>query len=520
MNVRGTARRVRFGRLVLDEGRGALVAPDGAETVLRPKTFELLRLLLDNAGRVVPRAEILDTVWPGLFVTDDSITQCVVELRRAMGAEAGALLRTLPRRGYMLEATVTTEAAPLAAAPLLSVRADDRPSIAVLPFRMAAMPPGEAYFADGIIEGIVHVLAGLDGLFVVSRGSALAFAQHSLDPRAAGQELGVRYVLQGGVRRAGGRLRVTTELSETERGTILRADQLDGEDSDLFEMQDRIAERVAAAILPQLKAEELARVMRKPPNSLTGYDLVLRALHQARFSEREANAGAEALLREALAAEPGYATALSYLALLRMVAVSEGWAADARAATAEAATHAAAAVAANPADPLALAVRGHTISYLDHDYGAAMRLLEQAMRLGPSCAWAWGWGSATSGYLGEAKQAIALAERAIRLSPLDPFAYLFEHLLSQAHYLDGDAAAALRWAERSLASNARHAPNQRVLIAALVALGRIEEARAAAAGLLATDPGFRLSAFAARTPLPEPVRGAFCARLREAGLPD
>ena len=156
----------------------------------------------------------------------------------------------------------------MTAAPMLSARADDRPSIAVLPFRMSASDPRQAYFEDGIIEGIVHVLSGLDGLFVVSRGSALAFA----------------------------RLRITTELSETARGTILRNDRYDGEADDLFEVQDRIAERVATTILPQVKAEELARAMRKPPTSMTAYDLVLRAPDEMRRLDQDAMLAARRLL--------------------------------------------------------------------------------------------------------------------------------------------------------------------------------------------------------------------------------
>jgi TolB-like protein len=520
MELKSPYRKIRFGRCTLDEGRGVLLSADGVESVLRPKTLELLRLLLDNPGRVVARGEILDAVWPGVFVTDDSITQCVVEIRKAMGAGGTEVLKTIPRRGYLLQAEVSAEAPAVQPVPtLLSPRVPEGPSIAVLPFRNDHHDPQEAYFADGIIEGIVHVLSGLDGLFVVSRSSALAFAQITTDARAAGRELGVRYVLYGGVRRAGGRLRITTELVDAQRGIILRADRHDGADADLFELQDRIAEEVAATIAPQLREHELAAALRKPPATLTAYDLVLRALDQAKRTEPEAMTRAEALLGEALKTEPAYATALSYLALLRMIRVSEGWAVDPAATVGEAAHYAEAAVEANPADPLALAVRGHTVSYLTRDYAAAMRLLERAMRIGPSCAWAWAWGSATAGYLGETEHAVRLAERAVRLAPLDPFAYLFEHLLSQAHYLHGALEPAVHWARRSMAANPRHAPNLRVLAASLVGLGRGAEAKEAARRLQEVDAGFRVSAFAARTPLPPAVRGAFCDRLLAAGLP-
>ena len=225
--------KVRFGCCVLDDGRGTLKAPDGTETVLRPKTLDLLRLMLRNPGRVVPRQDILDAVWPNLFVTDDSITQCVVEIRKAMGGAGPDLLKTIPRRGYLMTAEIEIEAANanlplLAAAPGLPA---DRPSIAVLPFRKDGADPQDAYFADGIIEGIVHVLSGLERITVVSRGSALALAESTVDPREVGQRLGVGYVLYGGVRRSGERLRITTELSETETGAVIRVDRHDGDAS-------------------------------------------------------------------------------------------------------------------------------------------------------------------------------------------------------------------------------------------------------------------------------------------------
>jgi TolB-like protein/Tfp pilus assembly protein PilF len=521
MEIKGSARKVRFGECLLDEGRGVLVAPGGAETVLRPKTLDLLRLLLANSGRVVPRAEILDSVWPGVFVTDDSVTQCVVELRKAMGACGADTLKTLPRRGYLLQAAVAEEApaAPPAPAPL-SRRADDRPSIAVLPFRASATDPQDAYFADGIIEGIVHVLSGLDGLFVVSRGSALAFAQTSLDPRAAGRELGVRYVLYGGVRRAGGRLRVTTELSETERGTILRTDRYDGVEADLFDMQDRIAEQAAGLILPQVKAEELARAMRKPPNSLTAYDYVLRALDKMRQLDRAAYDEARELFEQAIAAEPGHSLAYSYLAWWHALRLAQGWTTDSRETAVIAGRLATAALEREPSDAMALAARGYAVAYVEHDFVAGLQLLDRAVAISPSFALAWCFGAAIRCWLEQAEAAVAAAERALRLAPHDPFAFLYQHIMAQAFFTAGDLDQAVAWARSSDALNPRHAPNLRILAAAECALGRTDAAREAVARLLTVEPGFSLAAFAARTPVRGASRDRLLTLLRGAGAPD
>ena len=329
MQVFSGGRKIRFGHCTLDDGRGVLLAPNGTETLLRPKTLELLRLFLRNPGRVVGRSEILDAVWPGLFVSDDSITQCVVELRRAMGDVGTALLRTVPRRGYLLQAPVMVEEdQPVSALALLPPVQDDIPSIAVLPFRKFQPDPENAYFADGIVEGIVHVLSGLERLRVISRGSALALAERTVDPREIGRELGVRYVLYGGVQRAGERLRISTELSESETGNIIRTDRHDGVMSDLFALQDRIAEQAVVTITPTVREPELQRALRKPPANLTAYDLVLQGLDKLRLLDEENFSRARGLFERALTVDPEYSLAYTYKAWWHTLRIAQGWAVD------------------------------------------------------------------------------------------------------------------------------------------------------------------------------------------------
>ncbi len=513
--------KVRFGCCVLDDGRGTLKAPDGTETVLRPKTLDLLRLMLRNAGRVVGRQEILDAVWPNIFVTDDSITQCVVEIRKAMGSGGVDLLKTVPRRGYLMTAEIEVEAANGSLSKVNGgAMPADRPSIAVLPFRKDGSDEQEAYFADGIIEGIVHVLSGLERLTVVSRGAARAVAESTVDPREVGQRLGVRYVLYGGVRRAGDKLRIATELSETETGAIVRTDRYDGEVGDLFALQDRIAEQVVAAIAPQVRELELARALRKPPASLTAYDLVLRALDRMHRLDPESFAQARDLLAQAIAADPDYALAHTYLAWWHTLRIAQGWAADLRA-EADAATRAAdAAIARDRDDALALALRANAIGYVKHDFETAWLLSDRAVKLSPSCALAWSFGAALRCWLDRGEEAVNWAERALRLSPFDTLTFWHESILAQAQYTVGNHAEAVRWARRSLASNPRHMPTWRTLIAALVALGQEEEAREPAERLMRLDPDFSLGLMARRTPLQGRLRELFLERLRRAGLPE
>jgi TolB-like protein len=278
------ATRLRFGPFVLDEARASVVLPGGGERQLRPKSFDLLRHLVTNAQRVVTRAEILDVVWPGLFVTDDSITQCMTDIRRALGDAGGQVIRTVPRRGYLLQAEVTAEAVRITpangnAAMDVAPGPTETPSVAVLPFRGDPDRPDDRYFAEGIIEGIVHVLSGLEGLTVLSLGTSLAQAGHGPDLRSIGRALGARYLLRGTLRRSGGRLRLYCELVVAETGAVVRADLHEGADGDLFAFQDRISTDVAVTIAPRVREHELALARRKPPANLTAYDLVLQALN-------------------------------------------------------------------------------------------------------------------------------------------------------------------------------------------------------------------------------------------------
>lgn len=506
----------RLGGCVLDAERGVLCQGDGTETMLRPKSLELLLFLLRNRGRVVGRAELLDAVWPKVFVTDDSITQCVGEIRRAMGEGSAALLRTVPRRGYLL----SPETAAVAAPPVTSApRHDDRPSIAVLPFRKEYADPQEAYFVDGIIEGIVHVISGLEQILVVSRSSALAVAATTVETRAVGRELGVRYVLYGGVRRSRARLRISTELSETETGSIIRCDHYDGEATDLFDLQDRIAERVVATLAPQVRQHELLRALRKPPASLTAYDLVLQALDQLQRLDLPAFEQAQALLRQALLADPGYALAHTTIAWLHVLRIAQGWSADIAADAKAARCAASTAMEHDPNDALAMAICGSVLGYIHHEFGPARQLLDRAVATSPSCALAWSYGAALRSWLGLDAEAVEWAEHGLRLAPQGPFTFFHEHILSQTLYGAGRLQEAITWARQSLGSNPRHSPSWRVLAASLIGSGAQAEAEAAARRVMELEPNFSLNVLAWRTPLQGAARALFVERLSRAGLP-
>jgi adenylate cyclase len=395
-----------------------------------------------------------------------------------------------------------------------------RPSLAVLPFRTLQKDQSDAYFAEGMVDDIITALSGLKDLVVIARSSTQTFAGAPLDLRRVGHDLDVRYVVHGSVRRSGKMLRIVAELTEAQSGQVIWADRFDGELAELFELQDRIAMRVATAIAPHLRERELSRALRKHPGSMTAYDLTLQALDQLSMMDRASLERARELLEQAIAVDPDYAPAYSRLASLHLRWVAQGWSEDQMADAKEAASAARLAIERDRNDAVALAIYGHIQSYLIKDYGKAKDYLDRAMAVGPSCALAWGYSSLTCGYLGDYATAVARAERAVRFSPLGPDAFWFEHFLSQAYYLNGRYEDAVAWARMSDAHNSANAANLRCLIASLVVLGEMSEARQIAGRLLQLVPTFRLAAFRARTPLPGDVRDLFAERLKLAGLPE
>jgi adenylate cyclase len=395
-----------------------------------------------------------------------------------------------------------------------------RPSLAVLPFRTLQPDQSDAYFAEGMVDDIISALGGLKDLVVISRSSTQTYAGAPLDLRRVGYDLDVRYVVHGSVRRSGTMLRIAVELCEADAGEIIWAERFDGELADLFALQDRIAIRVATAVAPQLRELELSRALRKHPASMTAYDLTLQALDQLGRLDRASIERSRELLEQAIVIDPDYAPAYSRLASLHLRWVAQGWSSDEIADRKMAAAAARQAIERDRNDPVALAIYGHIQSYLLKDYQIASDYFDRAMAVGPSCAIAWGYSSLTRGYLGDYAEAVARAEKAVRLSPLGPDAFWFEHFLSQAYYLAGRCQEAAAWARMSDAHNSANTANHRCMVASLVAIGEVDEARRVADRMLQLVPEFRLSAFRARTPLRGEVRDLFAERLKMAGVPE
>jgi adenylate cyclase len=378
----------------------------------------------------------------------------------------------------------------------------------------------ERYFADGIVDEIIHALAALKDLFVISRGSSVSYSGPTLDVQRIGRELGVRYLLYGSVRRASGQLRIRTDLSDAETGTVVRSDEYDGDVSQLFAFQRRITTDVIRAIAPQIRERELVRAIRKQPQNLTAYDCVLQALDLLFRVDYESFSRSRGLLQQAIAYDPSYAPAHYYTAWWYILRVGEMGSSD-PVADAEAALHyASAALERDPDDALCLAIAGHVRSFLLKDYAGALPLLERAIAAGPSAAMAWTMSSITRGYLGDGATAVAHAEQAVRLSPLDAYLFWHEGVLGQAYYMVGEYEPAEEWTRSAFERNSSIRFNIRTLIATLAALGRTDEAAETARHLLRLQPDFRMGAYAQRCPFPRSILGQWLDRLRSAGLPE
>lgn len=489
---------------------------DARPLALGRRAVSLLRLLVERAGEPVSKDALVEAAWPGLAVADGNLTVQIAALRRTFAETPGCRgwIETLPRRGYRyVGPVVVTDGA--AATP---VAPPERASIAVLPFINMSDDPGQDYFADGMVDDIVTGLSRIKWLFVIARNSTLGYAGGVIDVKEVGRALGVRYVLGGSVRKAADRVRITGQLVDAVSGAHVWAERYDRRLDDVFFLQDEMALSVVGAIEPSLRRAEVERVRRTRPDSLDAYDLVLRAQPDVFSGMPERSAAALVLLSRALALDPGYALAHAFAAMahhnrfLRAGLHDEDRAASIR--------HAQTAIAEGQDDALALTFAGFSIGMDGHDRAAAFTAFEAALAISPSTALAYIFGSVILGWAGEAERAIEWGERALRLSPLDPWAFAACHSLMLGHFHRGRDEEAAKAAQRAIQFNPGHSISFMLLAASLARLGRLGEAKAAAARVLELQPGFRSSRQFAGVDCAPTLAAALGDALRTAGLPE
>ena len=397
--------------------------------------------------------------------------------------------------------------------------APDRPAIAVLPFSNLSGDPEQEYFADGVVDDIITALSRFKDLFVIARNSSFVYKGRNVDIQEVARDLGVRYVLEGSVRKVGQRVRINGQLIDAATRAHLWADHVDGGLEDVFALQDRITESVVGALMPSLRQAEIERARRKPPASLDAYDYVLRATPGV-VANTVVDAGAAiALLDEALRLDPEYAYAHALIATVYGIIFRSAVGDDAEAARRKAVAHARRALAIGSECSVTLASAGFMLLVADHDLAGARAALDKAVALNSSSALAFGRRALVLAMVGEDEPAIDDAQRALRLSPLDPSSYLPQTAIAIAHIGRREYAEALVWAHKAIAVNPRYPISYLFSIVAECARGNTAEARRLVSRLASTQPGFTPAMLAKLLDVfRDPLRSDSLATLRRAGL--
>ncbi|TQI73743.1 TolB-like protein [Bosea sp. AK1] len=516
------ARIFAFGPYRLDAGAGILFR--GTEPVaLGRRAIALLALLVEREGKPVAKEALFEKAWPAQAIEDSNLTVQIAAIRRMLDERGGSAswIETLPRRGYRYigpAVAIDDPDAATAAAASTQLALPDRPSIAVLPFSSLNGDRAQDYVAEGMVDDIVTGLARIKGLFVIARHSTAPYRERVLDVKQIGRELGVRYVLEGSVRKSGSNIRVNVQMIDASTGAHVWAERYDRASDDIFALQDEIALSAVGAIAPSIRRAEMDRVKRKRPDSLDAYDLVLRAQPDVDSGMPERVTRALGLLERAIRLDPGYALAYGNAAMCHhCLFLRAGWQEASRAASIH---HARLALIHGQDDATALTLAGFSIGMDGHDRGAAFTAFEAALAISSSSALTYILGSVMLGWGGEAEQAIVWSERGMRLSPFDPWAFAAFDAQAMSHLLRGRYKEACSAAYKSVHANPGHSITYVQLAAALAKLGRLEDAKCAAARVLELHPTFRFSRQFAGVNCAPALAEALGQALLLAGLPE
>jgi adenylate cyclase len=395
----------------------------------------------------------------------------------------------------------------------------DRPSVVVLPFDNMSAEPGQDYLADGIVEAITAALSCIRSFFVIARSSAFTYKGRATNARDVGKELGVAYLLEGSVQKAGNRLRIIVQLIETEGGAHVWSSRFDGAIDEFFDLEDRITEQVAGALQPSIRIAEIERSRRKRPQDLGSYDFTMRAMPHVWALEKEESAKALELLERALAIDPEYPLALSLAGWCHAQRSVYNWADDIALSQAMARSLAERAAAMSGDDPVILAVLGAVHTFV-RNYGTARVLLERAVTLDPNAAWAWsrlGW---LENYGDQPQRAIGNFERALRLSPIDPMNFNNYVGIGSAHEVAQEYDEAAAFYRRALEERPNANWIYRNLAAVLSGAGRVEEAKQVFAEMMRYYPDLTISKFKQAMVFSPAVLDRMAENLRKLGLPD
>jgi adenylate cyclase len=473
----------------------------GAPVALGPRAVSVLSVLVESANDYVSKSRLVDEAWPGLVVEESNLTVQISAIRQALARVPGGerWIETLARRGYRFVGPLRPLPHPASGAADLTgpppnlpsgtyaaeesnppLALPDKPSIAVLPFVNMSGDAGQEYFADGMTEEIITALSRIKWLFVIARTSSFTYKGKSIDVKEMGRELGVRYVLEGSVRKADQRVRITAQLIDAVSAAHLSAHRFDGSLEDVFELQDKVAISVAAVIEPELIDAEIRRALEAPTKDLTAYDLYLRALPLVHNADKDSHVAALELIGEAIERKPDYGRALALAAHLHMTISVNGWGQDPDANRRSGVDLARRALRVAGDDPFVLAGPAYVLAIFGGEIDASLELTDRALTLNPSFARAW----VNSGWLRlwaehpDIELAISHFETASRLSPRDRATGAFL-AMGVAHFFAHRFEDAVKMLLRSLQQQPNWPPAHRFLASCYAHMGRIDDAREA-----------------------------------------
>jgi TolB-like protein len=521
---------LRFGDCEIDVERREL-RRDKTVVHVEPQVFDLLIYLVGNRERVVSKDDLIASVWGGRIVSDSTLTSRVNAARKAVG-DSGAkqqFIRTVARKGLRFVGAVQSEpnrseSTEPASTPDLTreqptpgVPMPERPAIAVLPFVNMTGDPEQEYFSDGISEDIITALSKLRWFLVIARNSSFIYKGRAVHMKQIAEELGVRYVLEGSVRKGGDHLRITAQLNDVATGSHIWAERYDRGIADVFAVQDEITEAIVAAIEPQLYAAENFHAKRKPPDSMDAWDLVMRALSYYWRVTRPDNVVAQALLEKATAIDPHYGQALGVLAASRTFAAHMGWAEmDTMVPLAERAAQAA--ILADSEDPWAHCALG-SVYLFTRRFDDSLAEFEVALQLNPNFSLAQGYYGLVLSYCGRWEEGDLAARRALRLSPRDPFSAIYCGIAAYAQFVGRNYEEAMHLSREGIRQRSDFVGAHRVLTAAAGMAGQRSVAKLALEDLRRAQPNISLAWIASQMPIKlEAEREHYLEGFRRAGL--
>jgi TolB-like protein/cytochrome c-type biogenesis protein CcmH/NrfG len=483
----------------------------GGELVpMQPQVFDLLVHLLQHRDHVVSRDDLIELVWGGRIVSDSTLDSRINAARNAIGdnGKEQKLIRTIPRKGLRFVGTVNGQPdsdQPATAPPKDTgeqlrppLQLPDRPAIAVLPFDNMSGDQEQDYFSDGISEDIITALSKLRWFFVIARNSSFTYKGKAVHMKQVAAELGVRYVVEGSVRRSGDRVRITAQLNDTATGSHIWAERYDRDLVDVFAVQDEITDAIVTAIEPQIYVAENFRSRRKPPNSVDAWDLVMRALSHHWRVTRCDSAAAQGLLEKAIAIDPNYGQALALSATNHMFGVHLGWA-DIATVAPIAERAALAAIAADSEDAWAHTALG-SVYFSTRRLDDSLAEFELALQLNPNFSLAQGYYGLALSYSGRWQDAYVATQRAIRLSPRDPSSAIYYGVAAYAQFVGKNYSEAIALAREATRQRGDLTGAYRVLTVAAGMAGQIDVAKAALLELRRTQPNISLAWISTQLP--------------------